>query len=208
MVPHAAAHGGHAREMPDPLPETTHGADLRLVHGALQGRAADLEALVDRLGCLPAMLRRRNRQLGQPFSEDELADVEHDVLAALWAKLSRFDGRSSLETWVYGFAMIEIHKSLDRRRKGPVFDRLDDHAPQTATERDDPPLERGQLLALLERLGSDAGDVVRLHYYDDLTLEEIARRLGVSSGTVKSRYYRALLRLRDLLKPSWKRMRE
>jgi len=51
----------------------------------------------------------------------------------------------------------------------------------------------------LERLPDEQREVVLLRYYQGLSLEEIATVVEVSLGTVKSRLYRALRRLRGML---------
>ena len=52
------------------------------------------------------------------------------------------------------------------------------------------------VIASLDRLAPADAEVLRLKHFEDLTLEAIARRTGSALNTVKSRYYRALDRLR------------
>ena len=51
----------------------------------------------------------------------------------------------------------------------------------------------------LQQLAPDAQAVMRLAFYDDLTHEEISRRMGMPLGTVKSHIRRSLARMRDRL---------
>jgi RNA polymerase sigma-70 factor (ECF subfamily) len=51
----------------------------------------------------------------------------------------------------------------------------------------------------MSRLGPDDRVVLALRFYRDLTVDEIAHRLAISPGTVKSRLHYALRRLHDVL---------
>jgi RNA polymerase sigma factor (sigma-70 family) len=53
----------------------------------------------------------------------------------------------------------------------------------------------------LEKLGEDHAQIIRLKHFSQMTFEEIARRLRVSANTVKTRYYRGLIKLREFLDP-------
>lgn len=57
-------------------------------------------------------------------------------------------------------------------------------------------LARDEATAALSVLPPDERAIVVLHFWADLTLEEVARRIGAPVGTVKSRLHRALDRLR------------
>ena len=59
--------------------------------------------------------------------------------------------------------------------------------------------EAWQVRLALEQLPDDERQVVRLSWFDGLAHPEIADKLGVPVGTVKSRSYRAHRRLADLL---------
>jgi RNA polymerase sigma-70 factor (ECF subfamily) len=56
--------------------------------------------------------------------------------------------------------------------------------------------DRAQLWPALARLAPDQKVVVALRFYRDLSIDQIAARLGVPSGTVKSRLHRGLRELR------------
>jgi len=91
--------------------------DLDLVGRALAGEPAGIDELVERLRCIPRMLADRNRRLGGPLQESELADVAQETAVAIWRKLSGFEGRAALETWVYRFAYLELMLRLRKRRR-------------------------------------------------------------------------------------------
>ncbi|NLW92612.1 MAG: RNA polymerase sigma factor [Syntrophomonadaceae bacterium] len=64
----------------------------------------------------------------------------------------------------------------------------------------DPPLSDAAMIwQLVEELGPDLRKVIALRYLGDLSLEEIARALGIPLGTVKSRLHIAHKRLKEML---------
>jgi RNA polymerase sigma-70 factor (ECF subfamily) len=66
---------------------------------------------------------------------------------------------------------------------------------ETAADR----LDAATVLDLLDRLEPQEAAVLRLRYLGDLTLAATALQLGVPEGTVKTRFYRSLVKLRALL---------
>jgi RNA polymerase sigma factor (sigma-70 family) len=185
----------------------SHLADFDLVQRAAARDARALDEVIDRLACLPAMLRALHRRLSSPLSTDELAEVDQSTLAALWAKLLEYEGRASLETWAFRFAQLELHKALDRRRRNARL-RLADEAQLAELEQhaaDSPELEPGTVRSCIEQLGSPTAEIVRLRHYDECSFEDIAMRRSESVSSVKARYYRGLERLRGLLGPHLRR---
>jgi RNA polymerase sigma-70 factor (ECF subfamily) len=175
-------------------------ADLRLVRGAREGRAADLDELLRRLRCVPAILRVRNRFAGGPLDDALMQDVAQEVLVALWSRLDRFTGASSLEAWVYRFC---VHKHLAAmrnrgRRMGvetlanPLLEGA--LAPAAEGEIDDELVQQA-----LENLEGPLAQVVELKHFEDLTFDALSGRLDISPNTAKTRYYRALGKMRDFL---------
>jgi RNA polymerase sigma-70 factor (ECF subfamily) len=181
--------------------ESEYRADLALVRGALSGRADDVHAFLERMGFVPRMVATHNAKLGRPLSEEAVEDVVQETLLAIWRKLERFDGRAALETWIYPFCTYEflrrlrlergLSKQLDEPVEGSVFE------PTAPAETSF--LELEPVLEELEALDPDQGAVLRLKHFEDLTFEELARRLGISPNTAKTRYYAGLVKLRARL---------
>ncbi len=199
-----------ARELfppPSQRDRRDHSADLDLLSRARSGDAGALARLAERLSCVPAMLRDRHRRLGNPLTPEDLDEVEQETLTALWDKLATYAGRASLETWIYRFMVLELHKGLERRRRQRRFVpedvfTLSDRAQPEPTE---PEIELTVLHAGLDRVGSPGADIIRMRHFDELSFDEIADHRGEPASTVKARYYRALIRLRILLGPVLRR---
>jgi RNA polymerase sigma factor (sigma-70 family) len=60
-------------------------------------------------------------------------------------------------------------------------------------------IERDRLLRAIERVGGVESDLLVLKHFEDLTFVEIGRLLGLAPSTVKTRYYRGLDQLEQIL---------
>ena len=167
---------------------------------ALEGDARAVQAVVERLRCVPRLIALRNLRLGEPFEQGELEDIAQEVMIAVWSKLDQFQGRSSLDGWIYRFAQLELVYSLRRKDMRP--ERLADLGRGVSSQGPGAlePDEAETLYPALEELDVLQADVIRLKHFEDLTFSEIATRLGLSSNTAKTRYYRGLQRLRGILR--------
>lgn len=171
--------------------------DRDLVASALSGDPLANQRLFARLACVPRIVAAIDARAGGPLSHGELSDLAQDVYLLVWRKREAFDGRASLESWIYGIARFEYLNSLRRRRRTSEVD-ADTQAPPEGLD-DDLPLEPEALRAALDDLDPKEAEAVRLHHYEDLSFPDAAARAGVALGTLKNRYYRALERLRARL---------
>lgn len=132
------------------------------------------------------------------------ADVVQDAFLAVWTKASTFDpARGQPSTWIL---TMTHHKAVDvvRREQRRKTDPIDD-----ANEGTDPgrPVEerawlgvaRGQILTALRRLPDPHREVIELAYFAGYSQAELAERLAVPLGTVKSRTFAAMGALRTAL---------
>jgi len=158
---------------------------------------------MERLRCVPRILRVANARAGGPLDAHEVEDLVQDTLAAVWRKLPTFSGDSSLETWVYGFCLHELMNAIRRHRTqtARTGHRLDASTPEPfeAPRELASSFERERLYAAVDRLEADEARVLRLKHFAEMTFAEIGERLGLSPNTIKTRYYRALERLRRIL---------
>ena len=139
---------------------------------------------------------------GNPWDADDLAQETFLELARLY---TRFEGRSSLYTWIYGILL-----NLDRRhrRRHSVWRRklrvLWDNEP---AERSVPAAEtrievvewKKSLWAEVSKLPDGQRHALVLRFSEHLAYEEIAEILECPLGTVKSRIHHGLATLKDNL---------
>lgn len=146
-------------------------------------------------------------------NRDDAADVTQDTFLRVYRALPRLrhDGASS--AWVYRIAVnVAVDGCRRKRRSAHVILACDQgHADGEATEpalRDavvDPAEvaehneHLDQIRSAIDNLPAPYRLVVRLHHLEGMRIADIARRLGVPAGTVKSRLSRARAALRRIL---------
>jgi RNA polymerase sigma-70 factor (ECF subfamily) len=148
------------------------------------------------------------------------AEVVQEVMLAVWRRAGQFDPRAgTLGGWIFGIAR---NRSIDRLRsdrrgprmvtgpsldgRGPGSREQEDWADRLAVDDRDSPAAaadrswlRAVLRTALTSMRPEEREVLVLAYDDGLSQSEIAARLGLPIGTVKSRTRRALAGLRDRL---------
>jgi RNA polymerase sigma-70 factor (ECF subfamily) len=135
--------------------------------------------------------------------ETDAEDVVQEIFVQIWKEADRFDAtRASVKTWLFTIARS---RSLDRyRSRKTVQSRLEDHTDESLQQmagKDD--LQASSVMQqyvsnALSQLSAEQRIVLELSYYEGLTQEEIAGKLGEPLGTVKSRIRSALIKLRSL----------
>jgi RNA polymerase sigma-70 factor (ECF subfamily) len=137
--------------------------------------------------------------------DPELAkDVRQQVFLDAFQGIGRFEGRSSLWSWLCGIA---YHRSLDElkklRRSGPTsnFDVWDVLAEQPDVTMDhDRVAKRRALEACLRRLSDSARAEILMRCFLGLSYVEISEVVGTTHGTLQVRMSRILPRLQSCLR--------
>jgi RNA polymerase sigma factor (sigma-70 family) len=172
--------------------------DEALRHAA-RGDRDGLRAVYDAeaprmLGVAMRLLRRRT------LAEEAV----HDTFVQIWQKAGSFDpDRGAARTWIYA---ILRNRALNILRSETRTDLVDDFEPLAleALEENAEALvvrlsETGALKRCLERLEPNRRKAILLAYVEGLSHGELAGRLGVPLGTMKSWIRRSLLALRECM---------
>jgi RNA polymerase sigma-70 factor, ECF subfamily len=130
-------------------------------------------------------------------------DAVQDAFLAAWRTAAAFDpARGNASTWL----LTLVHRravDLVRREERRRADVLDESAPAASGDSTDEAAEvraqRRAVQAALAQLPADQREALELAYYGGLSQSQLAERLGIPLGTVKSRMFAALGTLRDLL---------
>lgn len=133
-------------------------------------------------------------------------DVTQKTFVAAWTGRTRFDpSRAKISTWLVAIAKNKIadtHEARARIRR--LHEQLTPTAGPDVGVVDAPDLADRLLIAdEIARLEPDAQRVMRLAFFDDLTHNEIAQRLELPLGTVKSHIRRSLQRMRIRLEVTY-----
>jgi RNA polymerase sigma-70 factor (ECF subfamily) len=129
-------------------------------------------------------------------------DAVQDAFLTAWRTAPKFDPRrGSVSTWLLTLVhrrAVDVVRREDRRRALPL-----DDAPVAAGDATDETVETRELRrgvqAALGKLTPLEREALELAYYGGLSQSEIAEKLGVPLGTVKSRMFAGLARMRDAL---------
>ncbi|MBP7227514.1 MAG: sigma-70 family RNA polymerase sigma factor [Longilinea sp.] len=144
-------------------------------------------------------------------------DVLQETFLKAQRALPKFEGRSSLATWLYRIAVNEALMVLRKRRP----DMISVEEPDPDAEEPDEPLQiidwcclpeaellsnefRQHLQAAMQQLSPALRAVFLLRDIEGLSIEETAQTLDVSQAVVKTRLLRARLKLREALSEYYK----
>jgi RNA polymerase sigma factor (sigma-70 family) len=135
----------------------------------------------------------------------EAEDVLQEVFVTVWRKAASFDpGRASPITWMVAIArnraIDRLRASAVSRRMEPIesADAVSDPAP-AAVERVEMAQQHQRLSRCLAELEARHASAIRAAFLDGTTYEELAARMSVPLGTMKSWIRRGLLKLRACL---------
>ncbi|MET4059637.1 RNA polymerase sigma factor (sigma-70 family) [Arthrobacter sp. UYP6] len=134
-------------------------------------------------------------------------DVVQEVFIRAWKYRSSYaPERSSLLAWLIGITRnVAVGIGTSRTREESVWERAASQQRQDAddgTGNPDRVADKMVIDAELDRLGEPQGSILRLAFHEDMTHQQIADRLQMPLGTVKSHIRRSLVHLRQRLEVS------
>jgi RNA polymerase sigma-70 factor (ECF subfamily) len=160
------------------------------------GRAADTTAETDRRVAFDRLIER---DLGRAYrlagvilgNGPDAEDATHDAAIAAWRSFARLRDATRFEAWFQRILVNVCRDRLRKRHRTPIAEismAALKAAPDGYTGVDD----RLALDHAFEALSPDQAITVALRFHADLTLDDVAARMGVPVGTVKSRLHSAL----------------
>ena len=154
------------------------------------------------------LLRQANAFCGDQMLAE---DLSQEVFFQAWKSLRRYNGQCQFFTWLCAILLHRSRSFLGQRRPLPLSTLLSGEQESAQDLLDNLPdgsagpdqcaqiSERAAfLLGCVQRLPRKHQEVVFLRFYVDDSLESIAAALGCSIGTVKSRLFDGLEKLRKM----------
>ena len=158
----------------------------------------------DALGSLYDRFGRVSYGLALRILRDErlAEDAVQDAFIAVWRQAASFrPERANARTWVLTFVhrrAVDLVRREERRRAEPL-EPESEPASGTAAEAAELRARREAVQRALAQLPEEQRRPIELAYYGGLSQSELAERLGEPLGTIKSRMFTGLKRLRELL---------
>ena len=186
-----------------------HLSDEALVALVARSDEGALAELYDRVGRVAYGLAFR------VLRDDRLAeDAVQEAFLGVWRTAAGFRAeRAKASTWILTLVhrrAVDLVRREERRRAEPLDDETRDAA--TSESAEDAAwlgFERERVQGALRQLPDAQREAIELAYYGGYSQSELAERLGMPLGTIKSRMFAGLARLRELLddrveEGSWK----
>jgi RNA polymerase sigma-70 factor (ECF subfamily) len=136
-------------------------------------------------------------------NEANAEDLISEVFLDVWRQAGKFEGRSSVSTWLLSIARFKALSSLRKKSEGELTDEaaeaIEDDAdtPEVTIQKKD---KAQALRECLKSLSPEHQEIVDLVYYHEKSVEEASEILGIPENTVKTRLFYARKRLTELLK--------
>ncbi len=168
------------------------------------GEQRDRNAFSDLFRHFAPRVRAYGRRMGASNASAE--ELVQEVMLSVWRRADSFDpGKANAATWIYAIARNRMLDDL--RRAAPWASATE----EPGNESGEDPLHESRIDAdraadrvrrALDDLPAEQSEVLRVAYYEGVSQRDLAKRLDLPLGTVKSRTRLALERLRDALKTS------
>jgi RNA polymerase sigma-70 factor, ECF subfamily len=177
----------------------THLSDEALVALLERGDEVALAELYDRYGQIAYSLAFRMLR-----NETLAEDAVQEAFLTVWKNAGRFiPERAKASTWLLTIVhrrAVDLVRREERRRTEPFGPGAEAAASEgSAADEAWVRLQRERVQEALRHLPDEQREALELAYYGGFTQSELADRLGQPIGTIKSRMFAGLARLRELL---------
>lgn len=162
-----------------------------------QGKQKALEAAIDQYGAYVATVIRN--VLSSSGSLEDAEELSGDVFFTLWQHAGEIS-EGKLKAWLGAVARNRAKDLL--RRRNPTLPMDEDVLTISVASPEDQVLlnlKKQALLDAVKTMPLPDREIFLLYYYHFDTAEEIARRMDMPLGTVKSKLHRGKKRLKEIL---------
>lgn len=136
-------------------------------------------------------------------TEEEAKDIYQDALIVFWQKVvsNELVLTSKISTYLYSICLNLWRKELDRKSRLTNEEQQDNRA----VYFDDESKERSKIIEkCIAQLGDTCKKILMYYYFDDMSMQDIAEKLGFASiDTAKTKKYKCKKRLDSLIKAQY-----
>jgi len=139
-------------------------------------------------------------------SKEEAEEVSQDVFLKVFKSLSKFKGESKFSSWIYRITYNTCLDKIRKQKRDPIvvtIDEFTEHQVNTIDNALDKLIEKEhkQLIQdCLQLLPSDVGFLLTLYYFEEQSIEEISKIIGISTANVKVKLFRSRKKLASILR--------
>lgn len=175
--------------------------DQIIINQILEGDSNAFAVLVDRYKDLVFTLALRMIK-----NREEAEEVSQDTFIKVFKNLNKFKGKSKFSTWIYRVAYntcLDRIKKLKREFNVVTIDEFTENQVKSLDNALDQIIndERKQdIQKCLQLLPSDDSFLLTLFYFEELSLEEISKVVGLTANNVKVKLFRSRKKLTTILR--------
>ncbi|WP_204346207.1 RNA polymerase sigma factor [Psychroserpens algicola] len=175
--------------------------DQILINQIIDGNTNAFSILVDMYKDLVFTLALRMLK-----NREEAEEVAQDTFVKTYKSLDKFKGDSKFSTWIY---RVTYNTCLDRIKKNKKF--LNDveineytahqiKSIDNALDHIEAQEKKEAIQRCIEKLPSEDSFLLTLYYFDDLSLDEISKIVGITANSIKVKLFRCRKKLASILK--------
>ncbi len=175
--------------------------DQILINQIVEGDTNSFTILVDRYKDLVFTLALRMLK-----NREEAEEVAQDSFIKTYKSLKTFKGDSKFSTWIY---RVTYNSCLDRIKmnkkylKNVEINEFTAHQVVAIDNALDKMKSKEQTLEIqrcIDKLPNEESFLLTLYYFDDLSLDEISKIVGITSNSIKVKLFRSRKKLATILK--------
>lgn len=139
-------------------------------------------------------------------NREEAEEVSQDTFIKVYKSLNKFKGNSKFSTWIYRVAYntcLDRLKKIKREYNIVAIDEFTEHQIKTidnALDQMEAQEHKDKIQKCLQMLPSDDSFLLTLYYFEEQSLEEISKIVGLTANNVKVKLYRSRKKLTSILK--------
>ena len=175
--------------------------DQKIINQILEGDTNAFSVLVDNYKDLVFTLAMRMVK-----NREEAEEVSQDTFIKVYKSLNKFKGNSKFSTWIYRVAYntcLDRLKKIKREYNVVAIDEFTEHQVKTldnALNQMEEQEHKQKIQECLQLLPSDDSFLLTLYYFEDQSLEEISKVVGITANNVKVKLFRSRKKLTSILK--------